>query len=200
MAKTKGALLSLGASGQLGGVLVYGTWKGIDYAREYVVPANPQSAAQTTQRGYLTAAVAQWHTTGADALEGADKAAWARYAGVLGPMSGFNAFTKEWLTESVAGGTPPGHFLDLNVSDPGAVDFTCDIDGAGLTTEDVTLHLGNTLSFFAVTDTQTASSGVATFTDVDTGFAVGTRVYFWFDVGTPATDYMRSGLYTAVLN
>lgn len=199
MAKLKAPIFSFGASGALAEALVFAKWKGIDYARKYVVPANPQTASQVTQRGYMTEAVDEWHTVGAEALEGADKLAWDRYAGVLGPMSGFNAFTKEWIDERVAGGTPPGHFLDMNNTDPTANAFDVDIDGDGLTTENVTLHLGNSKTFFPVTDTQAAVAGVATFANVDTGFAAGTTVYFYFDVGTPGTDYMRSGLYTAVL-
>lgn len=199
MVKVKAPMFGFGASGKIAGALVYGNWKGIDVAREYVIPANPQSSGQVTQRGYMTAAVAQWHTTGADALEGADKEAWNRYASVLSKMSGFNAFCKSFVAELVAGGTPPGHFLDVNVTDADAAAFDVDVDGEGLTSENVTLHLGNTTTFFGVTDTQAASSGVATFSSIATGFAVGTRVYFYFDVGTPGTDYMRSGIYTAVL-
>lgn len=199
MVKVKAPMFGFGASGKIAGALVYGNWKGIDVAREYVIPANPQSSGQVTQRGYMTAAVAEWHTTGADALEGADKEAWNRYASVLSKMSGFNAFCKSWVAEKVAGGTPPGHFLDVNVTDADASAFDVDVDADGLTTENVTLHLGNTTTFFGVTDTQAASSGVATFANIATGFAAGTRVYFYFDVGTPGTDYMRSGIYTAVL-
>lgn len=200
MAKTSAPLFGFGASGKLGDALVFGKWKGIDVARAYVIPANPRTAAQTTQRSYLADAVDEWHTTGADALEGADKLAWNRYAGVLGKMSGFNAFCREFVNELVAGGTPPGHFFNLDVTDPDASAFDCDIDSLGLTTENVTLHLGSSKSFFEVTSTVAAVAGVATFVGVNTGFGAGTTVYFYFDVGTPGTDYMRSGLYTAVLS
>lgn len=50
MAKTTGPLLSLKAKGQIGSTLVMGAWKGISYARQYVVPANPQTAAQMEVR------------------------------------------------------------------------------------------------------------------------------------------------------
>lgn len=199
MAKTQAPLFGFGASGKLGDALVFGTWKGIDVARRYVVPSNPQTAAQTTQRGYMADAVDQWHTTGADALEGADKSAWNRYAGVLTRMSGFNAFCKEFIAELVAGGTPPGHFFNLDITDFSAAAFDTDIDSMGLTTQNVTLHLGNSKTFFPVTSTVAAVAGVATFANVATTFPAGTTIYFWFDVGTPGTDYMRSGLYTALL-
>jgi hypothetical protein len=199
MVKLTAPVFSFGASGKLANALVFADWKGIDLARKYVVPANPNSSGQSTQRGYLTAAVAEWHITGAEALEGADKDAWNRYAGTLTPMSGFNAFCRAWMDERVAGGTPPGHFLDLNITDLVANSVDLDIDGDGLTTENVTMHLGNTKTFFPVTDTAAAVAGVYTAVAVDSTFAAGTRIYFYFDVGTPGTDYMRSGLYTGVL-
>jgi len=55
--------MSIGASGKLADTLVFSAWKGIKYARQYVVPANPNTAGQQTQRGYITAAVALWHDT-----------------------------------------------------------------------------------------------------------------------------------------
>ena len=50
MAKVKGPLLSLGASGQIGKSIVFGDWRGVKYAREHVVPANPRSTAQVLTR------------------------------------------------------------------------------------------------------------------------------------------------------
>ena len=54
MAKLKAPLLSLGASGAIGRSIVFFPWKGLDCAREYVIPSNPKSTGQLTQRGYLT--------------------------------------------------------------------------------------------------------------------------------------------------
>lgn len=39
------------------GALVGATWKGIPYIREYVIPANPSTPAQVTQRQWFTAVV-----------------------------------------------------------------------------------------------------------------------------------------------
>lgn len=50
MAKVTGGLLSFGARGQIGKTLVMSKWKGIPYARQHVVPANPQTTAQQTNR------------------------------------------------------------------------------------------------------------------------------------------------------
>lgn len=199
MAKTTAPLFGFGASGAIGQAIVFGTWKGINVARRYVVPANPQSSAQSVQRGYLTAAVTEWHTTGATALDGDDKSAWNRYAGVLGRMSGFNAFVRAWVDELVAGGTVPGHFFNLDVTAATATAFAADIDSDIAGTPTATLHLGVTKTFFPYTDTAALSSGNAAFTAGNTGFSAGQRAYFYVDIGTPGSDYARSGLYTALL-
>jgi hypothetical protein len=90
MAKTKAPFLSLGASGKLAGTLVASTWKGIKVMREYVVPANPNTAGQVTQRGYMTACVNAWKNYFTLA---AMRTAWNLTALTSGmPMSGFNAF------------------------------------------------------------------------------------------------------------
>lgn len=60
MAIVRTPLLSFGASGKLAKTLVFFGWKGLDVAREYVVPTNPRTAAQTTQRTLFTDMVAAW--------------------------------------------------------------------------------------------------------------------------------------------
>ena len=50
MASTKGTFLSLGASGKLAKQVVASKWKGKKTVREYVVPTNPQTVAQQSQR------------------------------------------------------------------------------------------------------------------------------------------------------
>lgn len=50
MAKTKGPLLSLGATGQIGKAIVFGDWRGVPYARQHVTPANPRTTGQTLTR------------------------------------------------------------------------------------------------------------------------------------------------------
>ncbi|GAI58010.1 unnamed protein product, partial [marine sediment metagenome] len=60
-------LFSLGASQQLGKALVFFNWKGLNVVREYVVPSNPDTIPQQTQRNYLRNAVARIHAAQADA-------------------------------------------------------------------------------------------------------------------------------------
>jgi len=54
MAKPTAPLLSFGASGAIGKTMVYGSWRGRQYVRRHVVPANPQSAEQTITRNAFT--------------------------------------------------------------------------------------------------------------------------------------------------
>lgn len=50
MAKVTGPLQSFSASGQIAKSIVFGAWKGVNYVRKYVIPANPQSSAQGDTR------------------------------------------------------------------------------------------------------------------------------------------------------
>lgn len=103
MAKVKGPLFSLSASGQIAKTLVYGDWKGIDVVRKYVIPANPNTAGQQTQRGIFAAAVEDWHTDGFTAI---DVAAWNLYALALKvAQSGFNVLVKLKVVCAVAAKT-----------------------------------------------------------------------------------------------
>jgi hypothetical protein len=43
-------MLSFGAGGQIGKTMVASKWKGVPYMRQYVVPANPNTAAQQATR------------------------------------------------------------------------------------------------------------------------------------------------------
>lgn len=97
MAKVTAPLLSFTASGQLAKTLVAFTWKGINCMRKYVVPSNPQTADQTTQRGYVTSCVSAWKNYLTHAV---GRAAWNRIA-LIAPtaMSGFNYFMSQALKQ-----------------------------------------------------------------------------------------------------
>lgn len=95
MAKIKAGILSK-VSGKVAGV-VGGTWKGTNYLRELVKPANPNTPLQQEQRGKMSFVV---------------KAARQLVGDVLNPylnkfcktMSGYNWFCKENISK--ASGTP----------------------------------------------------------------------------------------------
>ena len=110
MAKLKAPLLSLGASGAIAKTLVFFPWKGINAVREYVVPSNPKTALQVTQRGYVTAAVAAIHTAQAEAvtpLTSVDQIAYSALAQAKGKiMTWFNQAVKLWVDVKVDGEKP----------------------------------------------------------------------------------------------
>lgn len=105
MAKLKGPLFSLGASGAIGKTLVFFGWKGLDVVREYVVPSNPKTDAQNTQRGYITACVTAIHTAqglAAHAMAQIDISAMALWGSVFPtPRTWFNQICKNWIDQHV---------------------------------------------------------------------------------------------------
>lgn len=86
MVKVQGPAFSFDASGKLGGALVYSKWKGRNYIRSLVKPANPRSAGQTGMRTMFSFLSRNWQN-----LTSADQATWedAAAAEVVSP---FNAF------------------------------------------------------------------------------------------------------------
>lgn len=139
MALVNGPLFSLGASGQLGKAIVYSKWKGRDYVREYVIPANPKTLAQHLQRGILTALSRWW--MGLGTVVGA-QGSWDSLAASK-QISPFNAFVQDGLNREAlnenpygaAGGTlgttPAGEATAITGSSPapGKVALTVDYDG-----------------------------------------------------------------------
>lgn len=100
MAKVNAPFLSMTATGTIGKTLVSGTWKGIKYMRQHVVPSNPKSTKQTTQRTYMALTVAFWRSGFEDstAVPG-----WNLYAANQSKaLSGFNLFASSVLGQLVA--------------------------------------------------------------------------------------------------
>ncbi len=60
MVKLTGPMFSLTASGTIGGTLTYASWKGRAYARQRVIPTNPQSAGQTGMRSMFKFLSQEW--------------------------------------------------------------------------------------------------------------------------------------------
>lgn len=61
MAKLTAPLLSLSARGTIADTVTYSAWKGIDYARQRVIPANPQTTAQSATRDVFTMLGQLWN-------------------------------------------------------------------------------------------------------------------------------------------
>ena len=54
MAKVKMPLLGVKARGQIGSSVVMSTWRGVQYARTHVIPANPRTESQMAVRSVFT--------------------------------------------------------------------------------------------------------------------------------------------------
>jgi len=187
MAKVKAPLFGFSASGKLADSLVYMKWKGINDVRQYVIPANPRTAKQQTQRGYMTSAVTLWHDT---PLILADLTAWNVYATTLAAiMSGFNSFVKKVVDALAASKT----FQALSNADFAAVTATAgtivmDIAAEGTTT----LHWGTSktvmpetaLGVFDVDHVTFTLSGNSELTD-----------YYCYAQNAEGTDIGRTGIY-----
>lgn len=91
MSKVTAPLLGFGASGQIGKTQVYGTWRGVKYARRYVVPSNPKSAGQTQTRGTFN-----WINQFWKLLSGEAQATWTLFAKGK-PLTDRNALIKSNL-------------------------------------------------------------------------------------------------------
>lgn len=77
----------MGASGKLGGAMVFSKWKGRPYVRELVKPANPRSGGQVSMRAMIKFLSQEWAGLGAP-----EKATWAAPAAAK-VVSNFNAYT-----------------------------------------------------------------------------------------------------------
>lgn len=60
MPKLTAPLLSMSASGQLGKTMVFSKWKGVSYARQHVIPANPRTTKQTNNRAVWSMLNTAW--------------------------------------------------------------------------------------------------------------------------------------------
>lgn len=140
MAKLKGPLFSLGASQKLGNALVFFPWKGLNVVREYVIPSNPRTALQTTQRGYMTTAVADIHAAQGHAtvpMLAADYSAYALWASVVqSATTWFNQAIRNHVDQLIAGLSGTTYRGGIVTPGVGSLDIivrTDEIDGATIT-------------------------------------------------------------------
>jgi hypothetical protein len=189
MAKVTGPLFSLSASGQIAKMLVYMKWKGLDDVRKYVVPANPNSAGQQTQRSYFTLALNSWHTT---VWYDVDLIAWNTYAGILAKvMSGFNAFVKNYVDVKVAGLTPKtcSNYVATPAATTATIEFDCTITAA----KEATLKYGTSKT--AMISSKDVAGDGTQLTFSLTGLSAST-IYFCKVVPKDADERAFSGIYT----
>jgi hypothetical protein len=188
MAKVKGPLFSLSASGQIAKTLVYMTWKGIDDVRKYVVPANPNTALQQAQRGYVKSAIEKWHSVDWIAL---DKTAWNLLATTQAKvMSGFNSFVKLFVETSVAVKTfaECAGCVIVPADVTATVTFQCGLSGV----KEATLKYGTSKTAMIESEEQAVAAGVLEFSLA--GLVASTK-YFCKVVPKDADELAYSGIY-----
>jgi len=89
MARTTAPLLGFDASGQIAKTMVYASWRGVKYARRYVIPGNPKTAAQTTTRVTFATLREMWKL-----MPAGGRAPWTIFA-TGRPFLNLNAFVGE---------------------------------------------------------------------------------------------------------
>lgn len=196
MAKLKAPLMSLGATQQLGKALVFFGWKGLDCVREYVIPANPQTALQNTQRGYLTAAVAAVHASQAMAahpLTAIDVTAYALWASVVkAATTWFNQAVKNAIDQLVAGLTVRIWSDGSTVA--GANQLTVTVWEINAVTTAGNFHYGTSKT--ALVHTMASTTVVNRQTAVIAGLTTGVKYFWQFRPTAPAGNVgANSGIY-----
>ncbi len=88
-------------SGQAGKAGVFAKWKGRQYRRAYVIPANPKTTMQQTIRSYFTNVIAAWHT-----YHSIQRLVFSYLATGL-VMSGMNLLVSRWMKAATQGLTLP---------------------------------------------------------------------------------------------
>lgn len=91
MVKVNAPALSLDASGSLAGSLVFAKWKGRNYVRSLVRPANPQSGGQTGVRSMFRFLTQQWAS-----LTAGEQATWEDRAedSAISPFNAYVAYNQ----------------------------------------------------------------------------------------------------------
>jgi len=140
MAKVDAPLLSFNARGQVGKTAVFAQWRGVKYARQRVIPSNPQTSGQSTTRNTFTTVNDMWKV--APALL---TAPWNRFAAGQ-PLLPRNAF----LGQNVKANRGNTDFTSF-IGSPGA--------SGGLPPDDVTLSSPSTGEVSVSFTTPTAPSG-----------------------------------------
>jgi len=208
MAKLKAPLLSLGASGAIGKSLVFFGWKGLDVVREYVIPSNPQTTKQTTQRDYVKNCVAAIHATilaVAIKLTLDDKTAYALKGSTFPtPSTWFNQIVKNWIDVKVKV-KKPCILCSGGMDNPAAADFRPHIYFAAAsedTPDAGTFYLGSTKTAIIASKAAVIAAAEGASLNVAGGFSgltVGRKYYWWFNANTAdPCEGVESGIYGQV--
>jgi len=190
MAKTTAPLLSFDAGGAIAKTQVYSRWRGVPYVRRYVIPANPQTTAQTLTRDIFRTMGQMWNF-----LPAGGRAPWTAFA-TGRAFTDRNAFTGQNVSAIRAA---PSDFAAF-IGSPGAL--------GGIPPADITPTPGTNNVAFAVDVpdapvgwTITAAQGIL-FPDGDPTAIWQTPILFEEDTSTTyeldftgldaTTDYVAS--------
>lgn len=201
MSKVKAPLFSLEARGSIGNALTYFPWKGLDAVRTHVVPANPKSADQVTQRGHMTDAVALLRLCQAPGAgwTSLDVAAYEALGSIEAtPRTWFNTFCKQFIDQKVAAKYGAGFRAGATTEGDAqlAVEVTRskDPDSANDITAG-TFFYGTSRTALNSQQAAAVAAGVATATLA--GLTNGVK-YYWQFRPTAHADFVgtRSGIYS----
>ena len=95
MARVKGPLFSIDASGSVANTITYSKWKGQNYVRQHVIPQNPQSTNQVNVRTAWDLLVVSFQGEAAPEV-----LAWNTFAEQFN-MSGFNQYISRGMEEYI---------------------------------------------------------------------------------------------------
>jgi len=104
MAKVTGPMMSLDASGSVAGTLVFSKWKGRNYVRQLVVPANPQSDRQRSFRGSMAGLVSSYQ---ANTVTLKSNFATLAQQGNMSPFNAFTGFNQKRLSQNAYAANNP---------------------------------------------------------------------------------------------
>jgi len=196
MAKLKGPLFSLGASQQIGKALVYFPWKGLNVVREYVVPSNPRTTGQNTQRGYLTELVGLIHDMQAYAahpLAEADTMAYALWGSTYStPRTWFNQAVKCGVDARVASKSP--RIYGAGNTTPGVATLAVELYEVNAFTTAGVFKYGTSKT--AMIHSQASVHAVNKISATLAGLTAGIKYYWQFEATAPASQTLnKSGIY-----
>ena len=192
MAIVESPLLALSAKKTIGKTLTYMRLKGQNVVRQRVIPTNPHTASQQTQRGLMSAAVELFHTLGLTAVDLAALNRWATAS--FRKLSGYNLSVKTRVDYLIGNGDP-------NVEPPNTATIgtptddscTVEFDAAGSETPKAFIGTSKTSQ---LTSVACAAGTVQQWKAAFTGLAPSTTYYFYLVSFDTDANEQRSGLYT----
>ncbi len=145
-------MMSLDASGSLGGAVTFSKWKGRNYVRERVIPANPKSGGQVAVRASMKFLSQFWAS-----LTAGNQATWENRADAK-IISPFNAFVSYNITRW------------RNFNAPSQEDPAAESDAVGILANEAATAGVRSITIDIDVGTLNQNWAIAIFRDLSTGF------------------------------